>query len=311
MGDFARRWIAGAAAAGVFLAAMGYVARARTTTTTTDSATLPYQGFLESSGVPVTGTRDLRFELCTTSSAQSPGDNCPWTELHAGVVIVAGTFSVTLGQFTDLDDSVLSGSRWLQVIVTDPVAGPVSLQGRQLLAATPFARRGAPSQDFNVDGNGTFGGNIVGGGTIIAQAGFGYAPLGTILPWHKSMTASPATSLPPGWLECNGQVVSDGASPYNGQALPDLNSGGRFLRGGNTSGTMQDDALQGHHHHVPNLTQRVGGRTGNSGAYEKNDGVFNTENATTIISDGAHGLPRVAAETRPLNMSVVWIMRVR
>lgn len=65
-------------------------------------------------------------------------------------------------------------------------------------------------------------------------------PTGAILAWAKSMTNTPA--LPVGWLECNGQVVEDEASPYYGQTLPDLNStegdGGRFLRGGPASGAV-------------------------------------------------------------------------
>lgn len=44
--------------------------------------------------------------------------------------------------------------------------------------------------------------------------------------------------LPTGWLECNGQTVSDSESPLNGEAVPSLNSGTkRFLRGSITSGT--------------------------------------------------------------------------
>ena len=61
-------------------------------------------------------------------------------------------------------------------------------------------------------------------------------PVGTVLSWLKSYTNTP--SLPDGWLECDGSNVSDADSPYNGQALPDLNSATqRFLRGSTTSGT--------------------------------------------------------------------------
>jgi hypothetical protein len=67
-------------------------------------------------------------------------------------------------------------------------------------------------------------------------------PIGVILPWHKNMTGVGA--LPEGWLECNGQTISDADSPMNGQAVPDLNNqvyaGGRgyYIRGGSTSGNI-------------------------------------------------------------------------
>ena len=88
-------------------------------------------------------------------------------------------------------------------------------------------------------------------GTLSATTVYSYGslhtiPVGIILPWHKSMTGVP--NLPPEWLECNGQTISDVASPMNGQAVPDLNnqvySGGRgyYLRGGATSGVFNDSS---------------------------------------------------------------------
>lgn len=66
----------------------------------------------------------------------------------------------------------------------------------------------------------------------------GLVPIGSVMAWHKSFTGTP--SLPDGWLEANGQVVSDADSVYNGQTLPNLNASGggtqRFLRGATTSG---------------------------------------------------------------------------
>ena len=136
-----------------------------------------------------------------------------------------------------------------------------------------------------------------------------HIPVGTIMAWHKSLTGTPA--LLTSWVECSGQVLSDSESVYDGVTIPDLNGEARFLRGSATSGSDQVDAFQGHHHNVPNLSQRVPNRTGNSGALDKNDGAFNTENATTIVTDGVNGTPRIANETRPINMSVVWIIRVK
>ncbi|MGR0480422.1 MAG: hypothetical protein ACTFAL_03215 [Candidatus Electronema sp. V4] len=73
-------------------------------------------------------------------------------------------------------------------------------------------------------------------------------PVGAIMPWHKNLAATP--ELPKGWVECNGQILDDPESPYNGQAIPNLNGEGRFLRGSNTSGVEESDTLASHEHDV-------------------------------------------------------------
>jgi len=62
-------------------------------------------------------------------------------------------------------------------------------------------------------------------------------PIGAVVAWLKSMTNTPP--LTRGWVECNGQVISDEESPYHGTAVPDLNGNRgppRFLRGSATGG---------------------------------------------------------------------------
>jgi hypothetical protein len=147
-------------------------------------------------------------------------------------------------------------------------------------------------------------------------------PIGSIIAWHKSMSGTP--SLPYGWVECNGQTLSDPASPYHNQTIPNLNgdaSGanspglsekvGMFLRGGTSSGTGQNDAFQGHKHSI----------TSNAVSYSYGGMMVDEEPEVDLpsatievgnpISDGTNGTPRTANETRPKNMSVVWIMRVK
>lgn len=64
-------------------------------------------------------------------------------------------------------------------------------------------------------------------------------PVWSIISWHKSLTWVP--SLPNGWVECDGSVISDVASSLNWETTPDLNSQvyswgkWRYLRWGNTS----------------------------------------------------------------------------
>jgi hypothetical protein len=58
-------------------------------------------------------------------------------------------------------------------------------------------------------------------------------PVGTVVAWVRD---SVDVELPDGWLECNGQMVTDRRSPLFGQVVPDLNGSHLFLRGGPTSG---------------------------------------------------------------------------
>lgn len=134
-------------------------------------------------------------------------------------------------------------------------------------------------------------------------------PIGTILAWHKSMNKTP-TPLPDGWVECDGTTLSDpkySDSPYFNLAVPDLNTRGRFLRGGAKSGVPQDDTIKSHSHKcTPNNTfiicqenhpnkQRIPGNNGGSQGF----------------GHATETQPFGESETRPVNMSVVWIMKVK
>ena len=108
-------------------------------------------------------------------------------------------------------------------------------------------------------------------------------PIGTVVAWLKSYTSTPA--LPDGWHECDGGTVSDAASPYNGQALPNLNTGTqRFLRGSSTSGTT--GGAESHSHSSP--------AGGGGGGFQ-----------------AASGGPTTDANHLPPYYQVVWIMRIK
>ena len=152
-----------------------------------------------------------------------------------------------------------------------------------------------------------------------------HPPVGTILAWHKSLTGTPGLPASGEWVECNGQTLSDAQSPYNTQVIPNLNgdaaganSPGQtaklsmFLRGGLNSGTGQQDAFQGHWH---DIYRKHGSGTEYTGVHSNYANTGSEEKtgyyAKDPTSDGANGAPRTANETRPVNMSVVWIMKVK
>lgn len=141
------------------------------------------------------------------------------------------------------------------------------------------------------------------------------APIGSIIAWHKSLNSS--VTRPPEWVECNGQVLSDPESPYDGMTIPNLNGENRFLRGGTNSGTLQDDALQGHWHDAVQLDGAgisTGGGSGYHGVKARNTpqiGRNDLWGAGNPTADATNGTVRIANETRPKNMAVVWLMKVK
>lgn len=167
-------------------------------------------------------------------------------------------------------------------------------------------------------------------------------PVGAIIAWHKDQPINPnrlyTAHLPPGWVECNGQKLKDPESPFDGQVIPNLNgdlepknanSPGlsrkeqMFLRGGTTSGEGQDHQMQSHTH----LDE---GHTHTLRLYGVNESVDfehpmhtrwkqeqnNVGTATGHAklgepSEWKAGTPLHGPETRPANMSVIWIMKVK
>ena len=110
--------------------------------------------------------------------------------------------------------------------------------------------------------------------------------------------------LPDGWVECDGNVLSDSDSPYNGETIPDLNGSigdgnkGRFLRGHLASGQTEISQNLSHTH-----TFGTGPDSGAGADYL-------TERATSTpgeITSNARG----DTEARPFNYSVVFIMRIK
>jgi len=155
-------------------------------------------------------------------------------------------------------------------------------------------------------------GNAIGPRT---STDFGYSPLGSIIAWHKNLSSTPG--LPDGWVECNGQTISDAMSPYNGVAVPNLNSnvtstfggtsgGGRFLRGATTSGTMQADQMA-------DIEMNGDASSSSTSLTRNNDGSTSNYSAWfEYYYAGDRMRWRYAnREVRPVAMTVVWIIRVK
>lgn len=144
---------------------------------------------------------------------------------------------------------------------------------------------------------------VVAGTTQVkTSATYNYTPLGSILAWCKSFTGTP--TIPFGWLECDGSVISDADSVFNGETLPDLNGDGRFLRGSSTSGTVQADTIKAHNHGLPTAVTSANS-SGSAGGIPGSDQAGGSGTYGGMANNGSE------TETRPVNYSVVWIMRVK
>jgi hypothetical protein len=151
------------------------------------------------------------------------------------------------------------------------------------------------------------------------------APPGAVMAFARS-------SVPTGWLKCNGAAVSrttyadlfaaigttygagDGSTTFN---LPDLR--GEFIRGhddgrgvdaGRGFGTAQLDAFQGHFHQPKSPMTSFWGNNGNTGSGQPVGSTYAYGTTTGgPVSDGTNGTPRTAEETRPRNVALMYCIK--
>lgn len=278
------------------LAAPSTQASVQEVSATTIPRTFTYQGVLRlPDGKLANGVYSMTFRIYDAVT----GGTALHTELISNVVVRDGIFSALLGdsQSNPLKENVFTASpRYVGIVVgNDPEMSP-----RQHIYPVPWSLMAGTLQQ--------------------GAQGFGIVPIGAILPWHKSLTGTP--SLPNGWVECSGQTLNDSQSPLNGQRIPDLNVKALFIRGGATSGVFQEDQMQSHTHidsgHTHSSHDSDHNLTPHYVDYSSNEyGEYH--GATTGVgyanlgnpSESTAGPVRQGNETRPVNMSMVWIMRVK
>jgi len=142
---------------------------------------------------------------------------------------------------------------------------------------------------------------------INIESSLSILPVGSIIPWHKSL--SKTSDLMAEWKECDGSVVNDKDSRYVNLRVPDLNKTRRFLRGGQISGIEQDQdwmpleiksSIEGpsrYTHGPVTVSSRSKSAKIFAGKWEQK-----ANELTFTVKDG---------EVRPLNMSVVWIIKIK
>ncbi len=269
---------------------------------------VPFRGHLESGGVPVSVPVTARFWIYDAPT----GGTLLWVPESHTVSPVAGDFQVMLGETVGLSPSFVEGG---DAYVAVEVEGSL-LASRQRFGAVAYALRsenGSPT------------------GSVTAYAGAGTAPAGWLLCDGRALSSEEYPEL----FVAIGTAWGDGSTGAGALAgvtdfnLPDLR--GRFLRGVYTTlateiardedraariasapggltgaqvGTLQGDALQSHTHPYTYFAHEVTGTaphipTGDPDSYDP-----------YAAATGAPSGARVAAETRPENAAVRYIIKV-
>ena len=138
-------------------------------------------------------------------------------------------------------------------------------------------------------------------------------PVGAVTAWLKNLPNVP-TNLPPGWVECNGQVLVDTNSALNGVTIPNLNGqlgeAQRFLRGASTSGSTGGGAHSHQWYGYGSGGSALGLVYGGAAAssWDAGGNVQRFPNTGSYLPQSQY---TTRAETLPNYYEVVWIMRVR
>lgn len=284
-----------------------------------------HQGVVAVNGQRINGNADFKFALVdpdsgenrwTNDNSQLPGPGTPANPVN--LPVIDGLFNVRLGDsdltnMTSIPASVANDDNLvLRVWFDDGVHGEQQLSPDQRLTSVPYAFTAATSP-----------------------------PIGSIVAWHRDFGSGAVPPLPSGWLECDGQTVDDAASPLDGLALPNLNGESRFVRGSTLSGIFQEDAtalpstpfeisgVGDHTHTINGVGDHNHGidRRGPGGPLSGEiEGAGSSGDQPTVgtLPAGAHTHSMQGAgahthllnaggdsETRPVNMTVIWIMRVK
>lgn len=207
---------------------------------------------------------------------------------YASAETVITDFQMIVGNVTiGPDEITLGSSAGTPVLNVDGTDGKVGIGTSD------------PSETLEVNGNTKIDGDLEVTGNLSISGG-NSQPIGCVMAWLKSYQNTPPLSE--GWVECNGQILNDVNSPYNGQVIPNLNGESRYLKGSSTSGATGGSLT---HKHL----------TGNIPYKSYPYGLHFSEIRSghlVLESDGDHNHGYTsAASSEPPYYEVVWIMKVK
>jgi len=121
-------------------------------------------------------------------------------------------------------------------------------------------------------------------------------PIGTILAWDGQGV------LLPNFVGCNGQVINDPASPYNGKKLNDLNGENRFLRGNAIPGEI--GGTGGSNTHIHKIADPSWSKLNNSNSTGSSYGEILKKQS--LITQ-----PSLSSDSLPPYINIIWVIRIK
>jgi hypothetical protein len=253
------------------------------------------------------------IETCTGMSSGNKGAECTLT--------LPNSYSFTVGARVSV---WTSDSDWNTGTITERTSTTIKAQldnesyGANLSGTTPTVVQYNKFRPYNINSGDLVSDNFrmlfqneiynnsSGNLQMIYDPGTGF----NVIAWWNQNFTSPVQILHPYYMVCSGEKVINPLSPFVGDTLEDLTTSSRFIRASTTSSTEQADALQLHGHELAYLDTEVfdaGDDTraiiGNGATGTKNDRVMD------MVANGG-GTPRTASETRPINISMVPVMKI-
>ncbi|WP_177431272.1 MULTISPECIES: phage tail protein [unclassified Pseudomonas] len=249
------------------------------------------------------------------------------------------SLEVTPGLFVSIEKGTVNGDSVWQLVTDGPIVlGTTPLAFEMAIGRTGIS--GGSYANVTVDKYG----RVIAGTNPSTLAGHGItdtytkAEIESIVAQSSSlpvgsMVAFPRASVPPGFLEIDGSVQSIAAYPdlaaYLGTTFNKGDEGagnfrlpesrGEFLRGWDHGrgidpdrgcGTTQTDAMQGHRHSPLSGTSIMESvPSGGSSAPSPGPSMIPAASTGNPVTDTVHGTPRIAYETRPHNIAVMWCIK--
>jgi len=244
----------------------------------------------------------VAFKPTTSTEAQFPVVNPSGTTTNWGTI-----------------ENIVPSNGIVYKTATIPPAG--------LDASKVYQLAGTPAQVASWDSNGNA--VAVTASSLLSTV----VPSGAVLPFAYNVTTG---TVPSGWLVCDGSIYTVAAYPVLGALLANTYGGsagtfavpnlqGLFIRGANPQtsggvtytpasiGTIQGDAFQGHYHSNSATTNAVKG-AGPGSSVGNPGGNFGAATVTVTVTgpttDGTNGTPRTGTETRPVNLAMVYCIKI-
>jgi hypothetical protein len=191
--------------------------------------TISYQGRLtDASGNPINTPVSLTFRLYDVPSGGSP----LWTEVHSGVPVNNGLFSVLLGSINVIPSSLFTSRPTFYLGVT--VGADPEMTPREQIASSAYAFAASNLLDGATGGALTLGGNLTVNGTDFILRGRNSG--GTGNPGRALVDAGPGAGLVVNYNNDFGKVTLIGDTTVGGQLMYTL------LRQDNTSNSQYSNS---------------------------------------------------------------------